>query len=150
MLLRLRASSCFPLPVRVQLTSNFSCPRLHLSLTRATTYQPQGALLRGVQLFNEQMLSSCRTDGFLDLSTTSPICTSLGGSLRYAPRQGCAAQMLRDLLALDQSHAVEAETGAEPDENGLQRNREEEAGCGGEGKTVASPASRCQVDACSS
>ncbi len=54
--------------------------------------------------------------------------------------------MLRDLLAVDQSHAVEAETGAEPDENSLQRHRGE-----GEEEAVArSPESRCQVDNCTS
>lgn len=99
-------------------------------------------------MFNEQMLSSCRTDGLWDVATASSGKISLGASLRCAaPRQGCAAQMLRGLLALDPDNTVEAEASAERDGNDLHRHLGEEVGCRGEGKAVErSPVARCQID----
>lgn len=71
----------------------------------------QGALLKGVKLFNEEMLARWRTEGFLDFAssnTSRSAPTSLGSVLRYAPRQGHAVEMLQAMLAFDKD-AVEAQ-----------------------------------------
>ncbi|CAN0371283.1 unnamed protein product, partial [Ectocarpus sp. 12 AP-2014] len=70
--------------------------------TRHRSSIQKGALLKGVQLFNEQMLSRCRAEGFQDFasgSASSTTSTSAGTSLLYSPRQGHAMELLRTLLA---------------------------------------------------
>eukprot|EP00903_Cladosiphon_okamuranus_P018640 g17155.t1 len=80
-----------------------------------------GALLKGVKLFNEEMLSRWRTEGFLDFASSNIIdggtATSLG-SVRGAPQQGRAAEMLRNMLAFEKGTVEVAEEqggGGEPE-----------------------------------
>lgn len=77
---------------------------LHLPLppnTSAHLCLPlKGALLRGVQLFNDRMLSRWRAEGFLDLATTPS--TTLSSSTRIpSRRKGRGSNILRKILALD-------------------------------------------------
>lgn len=71
----------------------------------AIPFALQGALLKGVQLFNERMHSRWRAEGFLDFATNRPAnataAATLGASLLYTPRQGQAVKLLQKLLALD-------------------------------------------------
>lgn len=97
----------------------------------------QGALLKGVKLFNDEMLSRWRTEGFLDFassSTSRATPTSLGSVHRCALRQGRATEMLRDMLAVDKGVV---EVAIEPAKAGLPRHQGVEHGDGAEGVGAA-------------
>lgn len=57
----------------------------------------QGALLRGVQLFNGRMLSRWRTEGFIDFAADAA-----SGAVAAVP----ASEILRKLLALEGEDAT--------------------------------------------
>lgn len=80
---------------------------------RASRRIAQGALLKGVQMFNERMISRWRAEGFLDFAATDPARPCVpGASLASGDvrRRGHAVEILRNLLAADGGiRPVEAE-----------------------------------------
>lgn len=60
----------------------------------------QGALLRGVQSFNERMLSHWRAEGFVDLTMPLPTAMSIPASRISGAQSRGASAMLRKLLLI--------------------------------------------------
>ncbi|CAM9374159.1 unnamed protein product [Ascophyllum nodosum] len=67
----------------------------------------KGALLRGIQLLNDRMLSRWRSEGFLDFAASE---VSIGGATAITPNTtpplGRALETLRRLLALDEGRLM--------------------------------------------
>lgn len=94
----------------------------------------QGALLKGVQSFNDQMLSRWRVEGFLDFASSEPkppVAATIGDPRSCAARQGHAAGMLRTLLAAEKSRVDERVSDDEASRRDRQSSVTESGGGGG-------------------
>lgn len=72
-------------------------------------YYFKGSLLRGVQMFNDRMISRWRVEGFLDFATALPINSQSGVSLQQTFRYGHAPGILEKLLASNGDQAMNSE-----------------------------------------
>lgn len=92
------------------------CHAMPSSLCTDPRARAQGALLKGVQMLNERMISRWRAEGFLDFAAADPArpcvpgASLASGASGAARRRGHAVEILRNLLAVDGgTRPVEAE-----------------------------------------